>query len=54
VDCTVADYISVLLRKKLERSSHPHKEEFISWLWGMCEDDDESNTATFYHAQNLG
>ena len=27
------------LRKKLERSANPHKEEFIVCLWSMCEDD---------------
>ena len=35
----VAGYIPVSLRKKLERSSNPHKEEFIVCLWSMCEDD---------------
>ena len=35
----VAGYVPVQLRKKLERSSHPLKEEFILCLWDMCEDD---------------
>lgn len=35
----VAGYIPVSLRRKLERSSHPHKEEFILCLWEMSEDD---------------
>ena len=35
----VAGYIPVSLHKKLERSSNPHKEEFIVCLWSMCEDD---------------
>ena len=35
----IAGYIPVSLRKKLERSSNPHKEEFILCLWSMCEDD---------------
>ena len=35
----IAGYIPVSLRKKLERSSNPHKEEFIVCLWSMCEDD---------------
>ena len=35
----MAGYILVSLRKKLERSSHHQKEEFILCLWGMCEDE---------------
>ncbi|XP_062508481.1 uncharacterized protein LOC134184753 [Corticium candelabrum] len=35
----MAGYIPVSLRKKLERSSHHQKEEFILCLWGMCEDE---------------
>ena len=35
----VAGYVPVSLRKKLERSANPHKEEFIVCLWSMCEDD---------------
>ena len=35
----IAGYIPVSLRRKLERSSNPHKEEFIVCLWSMCEDD---------------
>ena len=43
----IAGYIPVSLRKKLERSSHPHKEEFILCLWSMCEDEDETNADNF-------
>ena len=44
----VAGYVPVQLRKKLERSSHPLKEEFILCLWDMCEDDTSSDDFLSY------
>jgi len=43
----IARYIPVSLRKNLERSSHPHKEEFILCLWSMCEDEGETDADNF-------
>ena len=48
----MAGYIPVSLRKKLERSSNPHKEKFILCLWSMCEDDTTCDDF-FCHTQNL-
>jgi len=49
----IAGCIPVSLRKKLERSSHPHKEEFILCLWSMCEDEGGTDTDNFFNMYKI-
>ena len=37
--CNTAGYVPRAIRKRLERGSHPHKEELVLCLVELCEDD---------------
>ena len=49
----IAGYVPVSLRKKLEKSSNPHKEEFILCLWSMCEDDSTCDDFLSYSHKDM-